>query len=250
MLLLLLPALSFAQQHHGRVYDLLSGEGLPRVLITNTRSGALWLSDSSGHIAFTAFPGDAVRFSRKGYRDALVTISGYDDGANVFLERAPIELKGVVVESPLAKYKRDTAFNRQFFRMQLGYAHSQMKLDNINGGAAGFGVGVGGVVSELATIVSGKRKQARKFEKAMLELEAEQYADIRYTRNLVTSQTGLQDTAAERFIVRHPIPNDFLQVASELELKQRIRDMYREELKADSMLKNVPDSEKSARLIR
>jgi hypothetical protein len=241
--LLSLPAL--AQQHRGRVYDLLSGEGLPGVLITNTHSGALWLSDSSGNIAFTAYPGDVVRFSHKGYKDANITIAGYYDAPTLFLERAPIELKGVVVESPLAKYQRDTAFNRKFFRTELGYAHSQMKMDNIYGGP-GFGIGVNGVFSELATIISGKRKHARKFERAMLELEAMQYSSIRYTPSLVTAQTGLTDTAAELFIVHHPISNEYLQAASELELKQHIRDMYREDLKADSLRRQEIQLKKQA----
>ena len=46
-------------------------------------------------------------------------------------------------------------------------------------------------------------------------LEGMQYSYIRYNAAIVTAQTGLTDTAAEAFIARHPIPNDYLQAASD-----------------------------------
>src|ERR1043165_8035230 len=119
-----LPAVVQAQQHHGRVYDALSNEPLGSVLITNTHGGALWLSDSSGNMVFTAFPGDVVRFSHPGYKSSEAHIAGYNDAVTISLQRAPIELKGVEVLSPMARYKQDSVFNHQFFHKELGYAHS------------------------------------------------------------------------------------------------------------------------------
>lgn len=224
----LLPFTGLAQQHNGHISDELSGEPLKSVLITNTHSGALWLSDSAGNVAFTAYPGDIIRFSRPGYKESKATITGYNDGVTIGLTRAPIELKGVTVETPLARFQRDTAFNHQYFHKELGYAHSQVKME---------GMGASGLLSELALRATGKKRAARRLEEEMLLLESMQYSYIRYNAAMVTSQTGLKDTAAEAFIARHPIPNDYLQAASELELKQHIRDMYREELKADSLKK-------------
>jgi hypothetical protein len=215
-----------AQQHNGHVYDELSGEALRSVLITNTHSGALWLSDSGGNVAFTAYPGDVIRFSRPGYKEAKATISGYNDGVTIGLTRAPIELKGVTVETPLARFQRDTAFNHRYFHKELSYAHSQVAMD---------GLGASGLISELALRATGKKRAARRLQEEMLFLEGMQYSYIRYNAAMVAAQTGLSDTAAEAFIARHPIPNDYLQAASELELKQHIRDLYREELKADSL---------------
>jgi hypothetical protein len=224
----MLPYLGVAQQHIGHISDELSGEPLRSVLITNTHSGALWLSDSGGNVAFTAYPGDVIRFSHPGYKEAKATITGYNDGVTIGLTRAPIELKGVTVESPLARFQRDTAFNHQYFHKELGYAHSQVRME---------GMGASGLISELALRATGRKKAARRLEEEMLFLEGMQYSYIRYNAAMVTAQTGLKDTAAEAFIARHPIPNEYLQAASELELKQHIRDMYREELKADSLKK-------------
>ncbi len=234
LIFLLLPLFGSAQQHRGRVSDGFTGEGLGSVLIANTHNNALWLSDSVGGMVFTAYPGDIIRFSHPGYKAAEVRISGYNDDVTIGLQRAPIELKGVEVLSPMARFKQDSALNRLVFRKQLGYAHSQIGMTSASAGT-GFGIGVGGIFSELALLASGKKKEARRFRDEMLFLEGMQFSNIRYTPSLVAAQTGLSDSASERFIVRNPIPSDYLRVASELELKQRIRDMYRDELKQDSL---------------
>ncbi len=234
LLLLLRPLLCGAQQHYGRVYDAASFAPIGGVLVTNTRSGSLWLSDSSGKIAFTALPGDLVSFSNRYYKTVQITITTEQQTPAIALERAPIELAGVEILSPLAKYQRDSAFNRQFFHKELGYAHAR---PSVSVGASGSGPGVGaeGLVSQLALIASGKRKAARRLEEEMLYLEGLQYSAIRYTPWLVSSQTGLNDSAAAAFIMRNPIPNDFLRVASELELKMRIRELHRMEARLDSL---------------
>ena len=233
-----LPFSIAAQQHNGRVTDLLSNSSIKGVLITNTRSGALWLSDSSGVLSFTAYPGDVIRFSHAAYKNAEVRVNGYNDSVSIAMERAPIELKGVEVLSPMARYARDSAFNRLFFRKKLGYAGSQISF--------GSG-GTGGLVSQLALSLTGKRKAAKDFYREYKFLDEMRYSSIRYTSALVSAQTGLNDTAAEQFIARNPIPIDYLRVVSELELKMRIRELYREDLKKDSLIRKGEGYEKARR---
>ncbi len=230
ILLLWLPVFAWAQQHQLQAFDRVSGQPLGPVLITNLRSGALWLSDSSGKGAFTAYPGDIVRLSRSGYKEDEQKITGYSEPITAYLVRAPIELKGVEVLSPYARFQRDSTFNHQFFRKELSYAHNQAHLSSIQGGT-GFGIGFDGVISELALRLTGKRKAARRVVNNLYYLEDLQLNSIRYTPTLVKTQTGLNDSEAWSFIRRHPIPNDFLRDASELELKQRIRDLYRQDLR-------------------
>jgi len=250
LLLILLCALPFrgvAQQFRGRVYDASTSVPLGNVLVTNTRSGAMWVSDSSGGLAFTAYPGDVVSFTHPTYKGDRVKIVSYGDVISIGLDRAPIELAGVEVLSPMMRYKRDSAFNRQFYHKQLGYAHSQIGLDNISASpGAGVGVGVGGIFSELALIASGKKKQYRRFEKEMLFLEGLRFSDIRYTPSLVAAQTGLDDSAAYAFIAQHPISPDFLRVASELELKMWVREQYREQQALDQLRVKQGPSQKLA----
>lgn len=226
----LLPFAASAQQHQMQAFDDMSGAGIGPVLVSNLRSGALWLTDSSGKGAFTAYPGDVVRFSKPGFRDQTLRIAGYMEPVEARLQRAPIELKGVEVLSPYKRFKQDSAFNHEFFRKELQYAGRQVHVDNLQGGT-GFGIGFSGIFSELALRATGKRKEAKEVARNLYFLEDLQFNSIRYTPTLVMAQTGLDDSAAWAFIRQHPIPNDFLRDASELELKQRIRDMYREDLR-------------------
>jgi hypothetical protein len=223
-----LPFEAAAQQFHGRAYDAMSSAPVATVLITNTRSGAMWVSDSSGGVVFTAYPGDVVTFSHPAYKVYKIKIATYQDDVSVGLERAPVQLEEVKVESPMVRFSRDSAFNRQYFRKELGYAGPQVKLETQGG------IGASGLISELVLGLSGKKKYYKRFAEEMAMLEELRYAGIRYTPGLVSSLTGLDDSAATFFIARHPIPADFVRVASELELKQWVREQYRAQQKADS----------------
>ena len=226
-LLTALPFCAFAQQFRGRVYDADNSGPIGTVLITNTHSGAMWVSDSIGNCAFTAYPGDVINFSHPAYKPFRLQIMGEQDVVSVGLSRAPVQLAEVQVLSPMARFQRDSAFNHQFFHKELGYTKSQVKMDYSGG------VGTTGLISELALGLSGKKKYYKRFAEDMIMLEELRYSSIRYTPSLVATQTGLNDSAAAAFINRHPIPNDFVRVASELELKMWVREQYRAELAAE-----------------
>lgn len=218
--LAILPFSVAAQQFKGRIMDANNGQPIAMVLITNLRSGSMWLSDSSGFCAFTAVSGDQVRFEHTAYRDFNLEIHSVQDLISVRMERAPIELKGVEVISPYTRFSRDSAFMRQYFHKELGYSGSQVKLD-LDGG-----VGARGMISDLALSLSGKKKRAKQFAHDLQMLEEWRYEAIRYTPQLVMSQTGLDDSTARMFIVHHPMPYDLLRTGSELALKSWVRDEF------------------------
>ncbi len=215
------PLCVFGQQFRGRVYDEDNRHPLGSVLVTNKHSGALWISDSAGHIAFTAYPGDVITFSRPSYKDYDLTVFSYNDLIRVGMVKAPVQLEEVKVYSPMLRYRQDSVFNHQFFHKELGYAHSNAQM-NYSGG-----IGADGVFSELALWATGKKKTYRNFAREMKMLEDLRYASIRYTTDLVISQTGLSDSAANAFIIKHPIPDDFVRNSNELELKMWVRNQYR-----------------------
>lgn len=210
-----------AQQFRGKVFDEDRSIPLTSVLVTNLHTNAMWISDAEGNIAFSASPGEMIRFHYPGYHDYDLRIFNYNDNIKVGMVRAPIELDEVQVLSPMARYRRDSIFNRQFFHKELEYAHGHPTM-NYNGG-----IGVDGPLSALALWASGKKKRYKSFEQEMTMLEDMRYATIRYTPDLVIAQTGLDDSAANAFIIKHPIPNDFVREASELELKMWVRNQYR-----------------------
>lgn len=221
LLLALLPFVASAQQFSGKVFDEDRSVPLASVLVTNMHTHAMWISDSAGNVAFTASPGDMMRFHHPGYRDYDLRIFSYSDIVKAGMVRAPIELEELNVLSPMARYRKDSAFNHQFFHKELAYANSHPNM-NYQGG-----IGVDGPFSALALWASGKKKKYKDFAETMAMLEDTRYASIRYTQELVKAQTGLGDSAANVFIQQHPIPNDFVRDASELELKMWVRNQYR-----------------------
>lgn len=229
LLLLLFSAAAQAQQFHGRVTDAQNNRPLSRVLVRNLRSGAMWVGDSLGNIAFTAFPGDLLKFSLTGYRDGNESIVTYDQKIDIRLTRAPIQLEEVKVLSPYARYQRDSAFNRLFFREHLGFAKPQSKLDLSNG------IGANGLISDLALAISGKKRYYKNFASTMEMLEDLRFSSIRYTPEMVAGQTGMNDSASAQFIQRNPMPAEFARTAGELEFKMWIRTAYRRELHQDSL---------------
>ncbi len=216
-----LPCSVYGQQFRGRIFDGASSRPLATVLVTNTRSGALWVSDSAGNIAFTAYPGDVVSFQHPAYHDRELRINSYEDPVSIALTKAPIQLAEVKVLSPLLRYRQDSIFNHQFFRKELGYASSKAEM-NYSGG-----IGTSGLISELALSLSGKKKYYKRFAGEMAMLEELRYSSIRYTPEMVAAQTGLDDSAASAFILKHPMTNEFVRTASELELKMWVREQYR-----------------------
>ncbi|MEO6832855.1 MAG: hypothetical protein ABI378_10205 [Chitinophagaceae bacterium] len=216
-----LAANAHAQQFRGKVFDEDRSIPLASVLVTNLHTNAMWISDSAGNIAFSATPGEMIRFHHPSYRDYDLRIFSYNDIIKVGMVLAPVELEEVNVLSPMARYKQDSIFNHQFFHKELEYAHSRPKMD-YNGG-----IGVDGPFSALALWASGKKKKYKNLEQEMAMLEDMRYASIRYTPDLVKAQTGLDDSAANAFIIKHPIPNDFVRDATELELKMWVRNQYR-----------------------
>lgn len=220
---------ALAQQFRAQIADVQSTQPLGRVLVKNLRSGALWISDSVGSVAFTAFPGDVVSFSLTGYREITEHVAGYDQRFNIRLERLPIQLSEVQVLSPYARFQRDSAFNRLFYRDALKMSKAQSKLDLTNG------IGASGLVSDLAMAISGKKRYYKGFAANMAMLEDLRFSSIRYTPEAVAAQTGMSDSAAAQFILRNPMPAEIARNAGELEFKMWIRTAFRTETRRDSL---------------
>ena len=128
------------------------------------------------------------------------------------------EIKEVKVRSPYAKWKEDSARNRLIYKKELADAVFKpiVSLNN--------GIQLDGFFSNLALIISGKKKRYQKFKAEIERNEREDFSSIRYTPAVVTRVTGLEDSAAVVSIKQNPMPRNFLVAATELEFLQWIRD--------------------------
>lgn len=230
-LTLRLPAA--AQQQRWHIKDTAGNRGLTDVLLVNTASGSRWLSDSLGYVAFAAAIGDVVEIKSPGYKRRLIVVREGLTHLDVSLEKAATVLSEVRVLSPMALYMRDYIFNRQVFRKEIAYAgfKPSQKFYGNKGGPMGIDVGVeySGLLSNIALKASGRKRAARRFSRELAYLEGGQLSAIRYTPALVSVLTGMDDAESLRFIVRNPLTHVYLETASELELKMRIRELFASE---------------------
>jgi hypothetical protein len=215
-----LPLLVSGQVFRGRLTDAASRKGVADASVRNMSIDSVVYSDSSGHFAIRAAHGDNILIQHSGYKPVQLIMSSIMESRHIELFRSSIELKEVVVSTEMAKFKRDSAFNHQFFHKDLGYAGSQIHMSS-------SGIGADGLFSELALRVSGKKKKYQEFANLMESMEEDRYKEIRYSPALVRRVTGLNDSLATQFIVQHPIPYDFLRSASDLDIKIWILERYK-----------------------
>ncbi len=218
-----------AQERSLRIISSRSNNGISSVGVSGIRSAAVWLSDSAGFVRIPSDEPGPLRFSHISYQTRILQI---DTGSSwtVRLSPLPYSLEGVTVLSPLARFRRDSAFNHSFFRRELADAKFKpgKKIVFIPmPGRIEIGIQWDGAISNFAMIATGKKRQYKRFARALKEMEAGKYAAIRYTTAMVSEQTGLPEDSAMAFIAKHPLDEDFLRSASELELRMRVREMYR-----------------------
>ncbi len=227
---MLLAQLAGAQFRSCRIVSARSGAGIPNVAVSGLQSDASWLSDSLGIVRMDGQDAGPFRFSHISYQTRILrpdTSAGY---WLIVLQPLPYSLDGVEVLSPLARFRRDSAFNHSFFRREL--ADAKFKLDRKfvfvrTWRGMELQIELSGVFSNLAQLASGRKTQYRRLTRELKRIEARKFAAIRYTTALVGEQTGLAEDSAMAFIAAHPLDEEFLRSASELELKMRVRDMYR-----------------------
>lgn len=131
-------------------------------------------------------------------------------------------LKEVRVSTPYQKWQKDSAENRVIHRKRLGDAVLKPKVYFL-----GPMIVVDKPLTWLALKFSGKQKRYLKFKKELEAHETETLFALRYNAPLVRRLTGLDDSAAYVFIRENPMPRDFYDTATELELMQWVRDRYR-----------------------
>ncbi len=134
-------------------------------------------------------------------------------------------LKEVRVSTPYQKWQKDSAENRVIHRKRLGDAVFKPSVLKI--GRVPIPIGLAGGFTWLAFKISGKQKRALRFKKELEAHETETLFALRYNAPLVRRLTGLDDSAAYVFIRENPMPRDFYDTATELELMQWVRDRYR-----------------------
>jgi hypothetical protein len=215
---------AIAKELHGKIINE-NGTGLSSVMVKNLNTGIATASDSGGYFAIEVTTGDRVSLSHLAYQTYYFT-AGDEQFKEIKLSNKNVQLGEVKILSPMAKFRRDSAFNHQVYHKELGYATSKTQKHLLIGTGT-VGISVDGFFSELALRASGKKKRFKNFAAVMAADERQRYIGIRYNAALVIQVTGLTDSMAINFVNTHPMSYDFARAASDLELKSWILHEYK-----------------------
>lgn len=91
----------------------------------------------------------------------------------------------------------------------------------------GFGLSFNGLVSYAVSVLSGRQHRLEKFKKNLEIEEKSKYINTRYNVNLVQDVLHLDAEAAHQFIIKNPMPIEFVAQATALEMKIWIRETYK-----------------------
>ena len=134
------------------------------------------------------------------------------------------ELGEVTVRTKYHEFQTDSADRMVIYRKVLKDVADQSRVDmSVSGG----GVGMGGLISKLARVISGRQKREKKFVKDFLADQQYRFTSLRYTPQLVEAMTGLSGDTVALFMAQNPMPYDYARVASDLEVKMWIRTQHR-----------------------
>lgn len=134
------------------------------------------------------------------------------------------EIGEVTVRTKYHQFQVDSADRMIIYHKVLKDVADQSRMDM---SVSSNGVGMGGLVTKLARIISGQQKREKAFVKDLVEDQQYRFISLRYTPQLVETLTGLSGDTASLFMVQNPMPYDYARAASDLEVKMWIRTQYR-----------------------
>ena len=225
----LLPFATLAQSVQGVVTDAGNHKPLSPVTVVNVVTQQVSYTDLTGHYTIAAKPGERVAFSYLGYNtvEKFCNVAAGMAGMNVALERKLYELDAVVFRpGKLSQYQLDSINRAETYRLPLARTAPSMMSP----------------ISAIAELFSKKAKRLYLFQKDFATGEVQKYIDSRYSRELVTSLTGLKGDSLSDFMYVYRMPYDYARVASPLELKMWVRDNYKTWIKTyvDTTIKTAP----------
>jgi hypothetical protein len=205
----------------GRVLDLRTGKPLSPVTVVNIYTQQATSTDDKGMYSIPANVGDVIAFTYIGYKTVKKTkpVSTIISTVDVGMEPADYMLPEFkLLPGHLTQYQRDSLERRSIYRVPLQRTRPTVMSP----------------ASLIAEKFSRKAKMVYLFQKNFAAGEMEKFIDTRYTKQLVTELTGATGDSIGNFMYAYPLPYDFARVASDLEIKQWIRDNFREWVKKDT----------------
>lgn len=208
-----------AQFLQGTVRDSETGKLLQGVLVVDNRTQRYNYTNDSGFYMLQAEPGDTVVFLLASYH-TLKKVAR-QRVQNVTLERINYSLNEVEILPEMEKYEREHNEMLKTYDKTFKDASRKVKIIPFAGTSPGFTAE--GLVSDMASRISGQKKRDKRFARNFRNMEEQKYIAIRYNPEVVVSATKTTADFAVAFINDNPMSKEFAMEASSLELMMWIR---------------------------
>lgn len=202
----------------GTVYDSTTFEKLNPVSIENLRTHQGSFSNDKGEFSIEAALGDYLIFTHVGYnrRVILLKVSDQVNDLKVYMTIKTTSLKPVTIKRGPTEYQKDSANRADIYKSVFDYEQQKS---------------LGSPITTVYQKFSKKYKNLRKFQEQIVDNEKQKFIDTRYTPELVSTLTKLQDDELASFMNEYPMDYDYARVATELELKMWIKYNFQDYLK-------------------
>lgn len=231
MLAMYIPA--NAQYVRGVVRNMNDNKYLQDVLVVNTRTQASTYTNDSGYYKLYASTGDTIAYMLISFRTVRKATEAGQPLQNIYMERAGYMLREVNILPAQEKWEEE---HKEMLKLyNKTFTDARRKPKTILSAGTMAGITVDGLITEMASRISGQKKKDKRFLKDFEQTEEQKYIDLRYNPEAVIYATGTTYDSAVRFIYHHPMELSFARDATAIEFMMWIRDNYRKwQLHAES----------------
>ena len=220
------PALVYAQEIQGTVYDITQKIPLPGVSVL-TASGYGTQTDSMGFYSIRVLPEDSLWFSYLGKATPKYPVKTVQNPAafDISIQISAIELPGVIVRKP--NYRFDSLQNRREYEKAFNYRRPGLHVSTLTPGSVGAGAGVD--INELINVFRFRRNRNMKFLQGwLIKEEQEKYIDYRYSKLFVRKLTGLESPELDSFMKYYRPEYGYVVMLNDAELGLYILECFKE----------------------
>ncbi len=230
LVILLSFSYSYGQVLSGRIHSEVDGELLSNVIIQNLKhTNISTISDTNGRYSLRVYKGDSVRMLLAGFQPRILYYTG--DNAywfeTVLMYPQSLVIDTVVISKRMSKRSVDSLERYYFYKKTLEFKPAKVKYSLENPFV------ILNPISGLVEKHTRYYKKIKAFKQMYKKQEGQRFVDSRYSPELVTKLTNLQNDSLYEFMRKYPMATDYAQQATDLEIKMWIKSNYKEWAKSN-----------------
>ena len=220
----------YGQQIKGKVLDKVTK--LPVNGAVVSIGNRIVLTNILGDFSIAASGNDSLKITYFTYKPFRLLVTNTMETLRIELEPAKIVLNEVVIHSNREReYKKDSAYNRQFYAKQFNYKGPRVIDAFVGKPLKNPGELLSIDVATLIRALTKKSTRAYKFNKLLLRDEKTDYINQKFSHGLVARVTGLKGDTLSAFVVQYRPTYAFAHKATDYEMELYIKDCYGKFLK-------------------